>query len=80
MARTVYVVRNLPDPALDGGSGVMEWRDEQNELPTFDEADERFVVTVPARHADDDDQITHEFDAFLGEYELPDDYECGPIQ
>lgn len=74
MARTVYVVVNT-----EGGVGAADWRDEQDALPTYGTEDRRFVVTVPAGVADDPDAITQAMDAFLGDYDLPDDWEVGPI-
>lgn len=79
MPRTVYVVVNIPPEDSESGVGAMEWRDEVDELPSFGPDDQHYVVTVPDRHADSPTTITDEFDAFLGEYDLPEDYEVGPI-
>lgn len=73
MARTVYVVVNT-----EGTVGAAEWRDDVDDLPRFSDNDEGWVVTVPARHADDDAAITEQMDCFLGDYDLPEDYEVGP--
>lgn len=78
MPRTVYVVVNIPSEDSDS-IGAMEWRDEMDKLPSFGPDDQHYVVTVPDRHADIPTEITEEFDAFLGEYDLPEDYEVGPI-
>lgn len=75
MPRTVYVAVSLQN---ETGVGVALWDDDQDNLPTWDERDERYVVTVP--DGVEGDEITDALDAFLGEYDLPEGWESGPIQ
>lgn len=74
MPRTIYVNVNT-----DGDVGAADWRDDQDELPAHPGTNSRYVVTVPEPAADDPAAITEAMDAFLGDYDLPDDWEVGPI-
>lgn len=74
MARTIFVNVNL-----DGGVGAADWRDNQDDLPTYAGVNDRYVVTVPDGQEDDTEAITDAMDAFLGDYDLPDGWEQGPL-
>ena len=72
--RTIYVVVNT-----EGGVGSVDWRDNFGDLPEYDKYDQVYRVNVPESAADDDAAITDAMDAFLGEYDLPEGWECGPV-
>jgi hypothetical protein len=70
--RGIYAVVNLV-----GGVGAVEWRENVDDLPTWDKSDLRYRIVVPDGVTDDG--ISSAMDALLGDYDLPDDWECGPI-
>lgn len=74
MARTIYVNVNT-----DGGVGAVDWDDDQDALPAYPGENARYVVTVPDGLEEDTAVITEALDAFLGDYDLPEGWECGPI-
>lgn len=76
--RTIYAVVNIPSEDSPESVGAMEWRENQDDLPTFGEGDQRWRINLPSTLSDT--EVTDALDFLLGDYDAPEGWETGPIQ